>query len=148
MNYAPPKNNKRKWLKNKRQIDNGIIIFQDNDINWSYLYLGKVALTQINKNTIKINLLKNQNQPGTKYNKVMFKGGNHPPKKRHTVKLDINKIEEYSAKKNKTKPTAEYSTLYPETSSDSASGKSKGTRFVSAKIDMKNNIKDGNSGII
>jgi len=34
---------------------------------------------------------------------------------------------EYSAKKNKTNVVAAYSTLYPETSSDSASGKSNGT---------------------
>jgi len=32
---------------------------------------------------------------------------------------------------------AEYSTLYPETSSASASGKSKGCLFVSAKQDIK-----------
>jgi len=95
-----------------------------------------------------ISLLKNQNQPGIKYKIAKFNGGIQPPRKRQTVKLDISKIEEYSAKKNKTKPTAEYSTLYPETSSDSASGKSKGTRLVSAKMDIKNKTKEGNKGII
>ena len=53
------------------------------------------------------------------------------------MNADIIIILLYSAKKNKTKPTAEYSTLYPETNSASASGKSKGCLFVSAKIQKK-----------
>lgn len=52
----------------------------------------------------------------------------------------------YSAKKKSTKPIAEYSTLKPETSSDSASGKSKGTRLVSAKADTKNSRNEGKKG--
>jgi hypothetical protein len=40
----------------------------------------------------------------------------------------------------------EYSTLYPATNSASASGKSKGARFVSANIEMKNMIAHGNNG--
>lgn len=42
----------------------------------------------------------------------------------------------------------EYSTLNPETNSDSPSVKSKGTRLVSAKADTKNIIATGNNGII
>jgi len=54
------------------------------------------------------------------------KGGSHPPKNRITlIELIIN-IFAYSPKENKAKPIAEYSTLYPETNSASASGKSKG----------------------
>lgn len=53
----------------------------------------------------------------------------------------------YSAKKKLAKVIAEYSTLNPETSSDSPSVKSKGARFVSAKADTKNIIAAGNSGI-
>lgn len=52
----------------------------------------------------------------------------------------------YSAKKKRTNPTAEYSTLYPETNSASASGKSKGCLFVSAKIQIINIKKRGNNG--
>lgn len=40
-----------------------------------------------------------------------------------------------------------YSTLNPETSSDSASGKSKGARFVSAKMLTRNIRKSGTKGI-
>jgi hypothetical protein len=54
----------------------------------------------------------------------------------------------YSAKKNKAKVNEEYSTLYPDTNSDSASGKSKGTLFVSAKAETKNNIKTGHNTTI
>lgn len=56
-------------------------------------------------------------------------------------------IEPYSAKKNKAKPILAYSTLKPETNSDSASGKSNGARFVSAKIDTKNIKNNGKKGI-
>lgn len=53
---------------------------------------------------------------------------------------------EYSAKKNKAKDIDEYSTLNPETNSDSPSVKSKGALFVSAKQDIKNIIEAGNKG--
>lgn len=46
-------------------------------------------------------------------------------------------MEQYSPKKNKAKKAAEYSVVYPPTSSDSASGKSNGCRFVSAKLEIK-----------
>jgi hypothetical protein len=53
----------------------------------------------------------------------------------------------YSPKKNKAKPIAEYSVKNPATNSASASGKSKGARFVSARI-LTNQIKKaGKSGI-
>ena len=54
----------------------------------------------------------------------------------------------YSAKKNNAKLIAEYSTLYPETSSASASGKSKGCLFVSATEEIRNNKKTGKKGKI
>ena len=63
-----------------------------------------------------------------------------------TLKALIRIIAPYSAKKNKAKPMLAYSTLNPETNSDSASGKSKGALFVSAKIEInhiKNNGKKG-----
>lgn len=52
----------------------------------------------------------------------------------------------YSPKKKAAKVIAEYSTLYPATSSASASGKSKGARLVSANIEIKNIIDKGNNG--
>jgi len=73
---------------------------------------------------------------------------NHPPRNIITVKTLINIIEPYSARKNSAKPILAYSTLKPDTNSDSASGKSKGARLVSAKI-LTSHIKNkGKRGII
>jgi hypothetical protein len=58
----------------------------------------------------------------------------------------ISNILLYSPKKNIAKIIDEYSTLYPATSSASASGKSNGARFVSANIEIKNIIAHGNKG--
>ncbi len=69
-----------------------------------------------------------------------------PPKNRRALRPDLRIILLYSARKNSANPLAEYSTLYPETSSASASGRSKGWRFVSASVVIKKMIKIGNSG--
>jgi hypothetical protein len=74
-------------------------------------------------------------------------GDNQPPKNKSTFNKDINIICPYSAKKNRAKVMAEYSTLNPETNSDSPSDKSKGALFVSAKEEIKNIINAGNRGI-
>jgi len=55
---------------------------------------------------------------------------------------------QYSARKKIAKAKPEYSTLYPATNSASASGKSKGVLFVSAKAEIKNIIAEGKNGII
>lgn len=71
-----------------------------------------------------------------------------PPKKNKTNKLDITSMLEYSPKKKEANIKDEYSTLYPATNSASASGKSKGIRFVSAKMEIKKIIAKGNKGKI
>jgi hypothetical protein len=65
----------------------------------------------------------------------------NPLKKRILVKLLKNRIEPYSLKNKKTKPKLLYSVLKPEISSDSASLKSKGVRFVSAKTPINQGIR-------
>jgi hypothetical protein len=82
-------------------------------------------------------------------NKKILKSNidNQPPKKIIVANALINIIELYSAKKNNAKPILEYSTLKPETNSDSASGKSNGARLVSAKILIRNIKNKGNKGI-
>jgi hypothetical protein len=72
---------------------------------------------------------------------------NQPPTNRITVIAHIKMMLLYSAKKKRAKPMAEYSTLYPETSSASASGRSKGCRLVSASVVIKNSKKVGNKGV-
>jgi len=71
------------------------------------------------------------------------KGESQPPRK---ISPDIRIMLLYSARKNRANPIAEYSTLYPETSSASASGRSKGCRFVSASVVTKKIRKIGKSG--
>ena len=96
---------------NRKANDIGKKTFQPNLINWSYLYLGNVPLIKINKN-IKNNVFNaNHTVPGIYIKGQKFNKGYQPPKKRITVKLHIKIILLYSAKKNKAKLIAEYSTL-------------------------------------
>ena len=74
--------------------------------------------------------------------------GCHPPKNNIAVIADINIMCEYSPKKNIANVIAEYSTLYPDTNSDSPSVKSNGARFVSANADTINITSAGNCGTI
>jgi hypothetical protein len=75
-------------------------------------------------------------------------GESQPPKKIRTFNKDISIMCPYSAKKNNAKVIAEYSTLNPDTNSDSPSDKSKGALFVSARDETKNIINAGNKGTI
>lgn len=53
----------------------------------------------------------------------------------------------YSAMKNSANGPAAYSTLNPETSSDSPSVRSKGARFVSARVEINHIMASGQVGI-
>ena len=64
------------------------------------------------------------------------------------LRIQINTILAYSAKKKNTNITAECSVINPLTNSDSASAKSKGALFVSAIDPIKNTINIGNKGIM
>lgn len=68
------------------------------------------------------------------------------PKKRVAESVFINKILAYSARKNKAKGPPAYSTLKPETSSDSPSVRSKGARFVSARVETYHIAARGQAG--
>jgi hypothetical protein len=108
----------------------------------------------MNKNVIKIDLIENITIHMVELIIISKKpfvicfmiNGCPPPKKKITNKLDIKSIFAYSPKKNAANIIAEYSTLYPATNSASASGKSKGARFVSAKIEIKKIIEMGSKG--
>lgn len=80
-------------------------------------------------------------------------GGNtvvvpQPPRNSSAFITDIMIIFPYSARKNIANTIEEYSTLYPATSSASASGKSNGVRFVSAIIEIIKIIESGSNGSI
>lgn len=88
-----------------------------------------------------------------KQNVVIFKQNKktpptQPPRKKIVKIVAIKIILLYSAKKNIAKIMDEYSTLYPATSSASASGKSNGALFVSANIEIKKIIEQGSNGKI
>ena len=106
--------------------DKGRKLFQPIYISWSYLYLGRVALVTIKKTTPIISFKLNHKLLGKLFKKEKLLRGNHPPRNNMETKALIKSIFAYSPKKNKAKVIAEYSTLYPETNSASASGKSKG----------------------
>lgn len=58
----------------------------------------------------------------------------------------IRRILAYSARKNSAKGPPAYSTLNPETSSDSPSVRSKGARFVSARVEIYHIAARGHAG--
>src|SRR5690606_41675824 len=78
----------------------------------------------------------NQTTPGTQVKGAMSRGGSHPPRNRMVVKAHISTTATYSPRKNSRNGVEEYSTMWPATSSDSASTRSNGGRLVSAKAEI------------
>src|SRR4051794_12163199 len=88
----------------------------------------------------------NQTNPGTQFNGGISNGGSQPPRNKIVVMAHIVMIATYSPSMNSRYGVDEYSTMKPATSSDSASGRSNGGRFVSASTEMKKMTNIGNSG--
>src|SRR3954452_9737601 len=87
----------------------------------------------------------NQTMPGTHVKGAMATGGSQPPRNRIVVSEHISTIATYSPRKNSRNGVDEYSIIWPATSSDSASTRSKGGRLVSASAEMKKMTNIGNS---
>lgn len=68
------------------------------------------------------------------------------PRNRIVVRAFIIIILAYSARKNRAKGPPAYSTLKPDTSSDSPSVRSKGARLVSASVEINHIIARGHEG--
>lgn len=68
------------------------------------------------------------------------------PKNRMVDSVFINRMLEYSARKNSANGPPAYSTLNPDTSSDSPSVRSKGARFVSARVEIYHMAARGQAG--
>jgi len=68
------------------------------------------------------------------------------PRKRVAERVFMRRILAYSARKKRAKGPPAYSTLKPETSSDSPSVKSKGARFVSASVEIYHIAAKGHAG--
>ncbi len=70
------------------------------------------------------------------------------PKNNVAESVFIRRMLAYSARKNKAKGPPAYSTLKPETSSDSPSVRSKGARLVSARVEIYHIAANGQAGRI
>src|SRR6476619_7487586 len=99
-----------------------------------------------NRKNMKQSLSVNQITPGTQVNGAIGNGGSQPPRNRIVVMAHIVTIATYSPSMNIMYGVEPYSTMKPATSSDSASTRSNGGRFVSASAEMKNTMNIGNSG--
>jgi hypothetical protein len=127
----------------------GKSIVQHICINWSYRNRGKVA-----RNHTKIKQKKHVLILSTRlciFKKDSFtitSGNRYPPRKKIALKLDMSTILQYSLRKKNTKIIPLCSVKKPATNSLSASGRSKGVRFVSANLDKKKIRKTGKRGTI
>lgn len=70
------------------------------------------------------------------------------PKNKVAESVFISKMFAYSARKNRAKGPPAYSTLKPETNSDSPSVRSKGARLVSARVEIYHMAARGQAGRI
>src|ERR1700760_3859743 len=88
---------------------------------------------------------RNQMTQGTQFWIQISTGGSQPPRKRIVVSEHISTMAAYSPSMNIMYSEEPYSTMKPATSSDSASGRSKGGRLVSASAEMKKTMNIGKS---
>src|SRR4051812_19971782 len=84
--------------------------------------------------------------PGTHVKGTNGIGDSQPPKKSTVMIAHMPTMATYSPSMKSRYGVDEYSTMKPATSSDSASTRSKGGRFVSASAEMKKMMNIGNSG--
>lgn len=115
--------------------------FQVRCMSWSYRNRGKEARTQ--RKTMErraaLSIITEAVRRG--WWKVV-------PKNSTAERVFMRRMFEYSARKNNAKGPPAYSTLKPETSSDSPSVRSKGARFVSASVEIYHIAARGQVGII
>src|SRR5712692_8937417 len=123
----------------------GSITFHPNRMSWSYRKRGSVARIQKNRNKKKYTFRGNQKKaasaharPGKpRYSTMKWGvGGWYPPRNRTDAMQDTRIMFAYSAMKKKAKRIPLYSVIQPATNSLSASGRSKGRRFVSATAEI------------
>ncbi len=119
--------------------------FQPNRMSWSYRNRGKVARNQKNKNkntyTFRVNQMMPESQCRDSGPCKIVNGACHPPKNNTVATQDTRIILAYSARKKNANRIPLYSVKNPATNSLSASGKSKGTRFVSATEEIRKTTK-------
>src|SRR5208283_4881959 len=100
-------------------------------MRWSTLILGNVHLIHISIETTKYVFMKNHMNGGKN-------GPCHPPRNNVVATAETRNMFVYSARKNIANFMPLYSVIKPDTSSDSASGRSKGALFISAFDAIRN----------
>src|SRR5688572_1801856 len=123
--YERPTPNAQTAEAQKRTRDSGTRTFQAKDIIWSIRRRGTVQRIHIITVISSRVFSTNQTTPGSQR-------PSQPPKKRTTPNPAVKKLFANSARKKKDQRIPEYSVWNPATSSDSASGRSKGARLTSA----------------
>ena len=117
--------------------------FQIRCMSWSYRNRGYEARTH--RNTI-------ERRAALVIRFIAVSSGNvgmwEAPRKRVAESVFMSKMLAYSARKNRAKGPPAYSTLKPETSSDSPSVRSKGARLVSARVEIYHMAARGQAGRI
>src|SRR4051794_10051952 len=88
----------------------------------------------------------NQITPGIQVKGANGIGDSQPPRNKIVISAHMVMMATYSPSMNSRYGVEEYSTMKPATSSDSASTRSNGGRFVSAMAEMKKITNIGNSG--
>lgn len=110
-------------------------------ISWSYRNRGYEARTHKNKT---------DSRAAFSIRFIVVSSGSKglcsAPRNRTADSVFINRIFEYSARKNRAKGPPAYSTLNPDTSSDSPSVRSNGARLVSASVDTYHIAASGQAG--
>src|SRR5687767_15592341 len=106
-----------------------------------------MALAMANRKKKNQTLSVSQSTPGIAFMGQMSIGGSQPPRNRIDIIAHIRTMFRYSPTMKSKYGVEEYSTMKPATSSDSASGRSKGGRLVSASAEMKKSTNIGNSGL-
>src|ERR1700722_3579111 len=92
----------------------------------------------------KLSLSRNQMMPGTRVKGTILSGGSQPPKNKMLINPQSMITFMYSARKKSRNGPEEYSTKKTATRSDSASRRSKGGRWVSARDETKKITSMGN----
>ena len=87
--------------------------------------------------TLAVNQMNGKTPCAAPLHRVIGHGACQPPKNSVAQRADTVTMLMYSARKNSANLSDEYSVWKPPTSSDSASGRSNGARFVSPMAEMK-----------
>src|SRR5215475_12402392 len=105
-----------------------------------------MAFAIANRKNMKNSFNTNQITPGTQVKGAIGNGGSQPPMNRIAPIAHMVAMATYSPSMNIMYGVEPYSTMKPATSSDSASTRSNGGRFVSASAETKNTTNIGKSG--